>query len=58
MPAVSDAEMLRHLIETRETTQAQVSAASRIAESTISEIRAGKRGLNRKDIESFAPLCC
>jgi HTH-type transcriptional regulator / antitoxin HigA len=54
MPSVSDAEMLRHLIETRETTQAKVSAETGIAVSTISEILAGKRGLNRKHIEALA----
>ncbi len=54
MPPVSDADMLRHLIETRETTQAVVSAETGIAESTISEILAGKRALNRKHIEALA----
>jgi HTH-type transcriptional regulator/antitoxin HigA len=54
MPPVSDAEMLRYLIETRETTQAAVSEATGIAESTISEVLAGKRGLNRRHIESLA----
>lgn len=54
MPPVSDADMLRHLIETRETTQVKVSAETGIAVSTISEILAGKRRLNRKHIEALA----
>jgi HTH-type transcriptional regulator / antitoxin HigA len=51
MPAASDAEMLGHLIEARNTTQAQVAAETGIAESTISAIRAGKRRMSRKQIE-------
>ena len=54
MPPVSDAEMLRHLIEARETTQAKVSAATGVAESTISEILGGRRGLSRRHIEALA----
>jgi HTH-type transcriptional regulator/antitoxin HigA len=51
MPPVSDADMLRHLIETRETSQSRVAAETGIAESTISEILKGKRALNRRHIE-------
>ena len=54
IPPVSDAEMLRHLIDTRETSQSEVSFATNVAESTISEILKGKRKLTRKHIESFA----
>jgi len=54
MPSVSDAEMLRHLIESRAKSQAEVSSATGVAESTISELLVGKRKLNRKHIESFA----
>jgi HTH-type transcriptional regulator/antitoxin HigA len=54
LPPLSDADMLRHLIETRETTQAKVSHATGIAESTVSEILTGKRGLSRKHIEALA----
>jgi HTH-type transcriptional regulator/antitoxin HigA len=46
--------MLRHLIDARDTTQAAGSAATGIAESTVSEILAGRRGLNRKHIEALA----
>jgi HTH-type transcriptional regulator / antitoxin HigA len=51
---VSDADMLRHLIEARETTQAKVALDTGIAESTISEILAGKRELNRRHIGILA----
>ncbi len=54
IPPVSDAEMLRHLIDTRETSQSEVSSATNVAESTISEILKGKRKLTRKHIESSA----
>jgi HTH-type transcriptional regulator/antitoxin HigA len=54
LPPVSDAEMLRHLIEARKTTQARVAAEAGIAESTISAVLAGKRGLSRKHIEALA----
>ena len=46
--------MLRHLIEARKTTQARVAAEAGIAESTISAVLAGKRGLSRKHIEALA----
>lgn len=47
---VSDAEMLRHLIEAKGAAQADVSRATGIAESTISEVLAGKRALSRSHI--------
>lgn len=54
MPPVSDADMLRFLIESRQATLSKVAAESGIAVSTISEILAGKRTLNRRHIEAFA----
>ena len=45
-----DAEMLRLLIEAKGVTQAKLAKDTRIAESTISEVLAGKRKLNRKQI--------
>lgn len=54
VPPVCGAEMLRFLIESQETTQANVAAEAGIAESTISEILAGKRELNRKHIEALS----
>lgn len=54
IPPVSDADMLRHLIEARETTQARVAAETGISESTVSEVLAGKRKLNRRHIEALS----
>lgn len=54
MPAVGDRDLLRHLIEAREISQAVAAAATGIAESTISAVLAGKRGLNRTHIGLLA----
>lgn len=54
MPTVGDSDLLRHLIEAREVSQAVVAAATGMAESTISEVLAGKRGLNRTHIGLLA----
>lgn len=54
IPPATDAELLRYLIESREVTQAQVAAGTGIAESTISEVLAGKRALNRRHITELA----
>jgi HTH-type transcriptional regulator/antitoxin HigA len=51
---VGDAELLRFLIESRGTTQAAVSKEAGIAESTVSEVLAGKRRLNRSQIGKLA----
>jgi HTH-type transcriptional regulator/antitoxin HigA len=50
MAPVGDADMLRFLIEQRGVTQAELAKQSRIVESTISEVLAGKRKLNRTQI--------
>jgi HTH-type transcriptional regulator/antitoxin HigA len=54
MPPVSDAEMLRHLIEAKGVSQTQISDATGIADSTISEVLKGKRSLNRNHIGKLA----
>jgi len=54
MAPVSDADMLQHLIEARGVTQAEVAAAARIAESTISAVIRGKRKLARRHLEALA----
>jgi len=54
LPPVTGAEMLRFLIESQETSQTKLSSETGIAESTISEILAGKRELNRKHIEALS----
>jgi HTH-type transcriptional regulator / antitoxin HigA len=46
--------MLRYLIETHQKTQRGVAAGTGPADSTISEILAGKRELSVKQIESLA----
>ena len=46
--------MLRLLIEAKEVSQAKVAKDTRIAESTISEVLAGKRKLNRAQIGKLA----
>jgi HTH-type transcriptional regulator/antitoxin HigA len=47
---VSDAEMLRHLLEAKGVSQAEAARDAGIAESTISEVLAGKRPLTRAHI--------
>ena len=47
MRPVGDAELLRFLIEQKGVTQTAAAAGACIAESTISEVIAGKRKLNR-----------
>jgi HTH-type transcriptional regulator/antitoxin HigA len=54
MPPVSDAAMLRHLIEAKGVSQTEISAATGIADSTISEVLKGKRSLNRSHIGKLA----
>jgi HTH-type transcriptional regulator / antitoxin HigA len=44
---LSDAEMLGHLIEAKGGSQSDLSAATGMADSTISEVLKGKRRLNR-----------
>ncbi len=50
----SDAEMLRHLMEAKEVTQAQLSRDTTIPKSTISEILAGKKRFSRQMIRKLA----
>lgn len=54
MPAVSGADMLRHLMEARDETLSQVAAATDIALSTLSAILANKRKLNLSHIRALA----
>jgi HTH-type transcriptional regulator / antitoxin HigA len=54
LPAVSEADMLRHLIEARGITQLKLSTDTGIVESTISNILSGKRAMSRKHITAFA----
>lgn len=50
----SDADMLRHLLEAKGVTQTQLSQASGIAKSTISEVLAGKKPFSRLMIRKLA----
>jgi HTH-type transcriptional regulator/antitoxin HigA len=54
LPPVSEADMLRHLLESRDVSQSVVSAETGIAESTLSSILAGRRRLNRDHIAALA----
>ncbi len=54
MAPVSDAEMLRHLVEAKGVSQTEVAEATGIADSTISEVLKGKRALNRSHIGKLA----
>jgi HTH-type transcriptional regulator / antitoxin HigA len=58
MRPVGDAELLRFLIEHKNVTQAEAAAGAGIAESTISEVLAGKRKLNRRQIAKLARYFC
>src|SRR5262245_33227062 len=53
----SDGEMLRHLIEAKGVTQAQLSRDTTIPKSTISEILAGKKRFSRQLIRKLADYC-
>ena len=50
----SDADMLRHLMEARGVTQAQLHRETGIAKSTISEILAGRKAFTRQIIRKLA----
>jgi HTH-type transcriptional regulator/antitoxin HigA len=50
----SDADMLRHLMDAKNVTQAQLSRETGIAKSTISEVLAGKKEFSRQLIRKFA----
>jgi HTH-type transcriptional regulator/antitoxin HigA len=50
----SDADMLRHLLEAKGVTQAQLSQEAGIAKSSISEVLAGKKPFSRQMIRKLA----
>lgn len=50
----SDADMLRHLLEAKDISQAQLSQATGIAKSTISEVLSGKKPFSRRMIRKLA----
>ena len=52
--SASDADMLRHLMEAKGVTQAQLSRDTTVPKSTISEVLAGKKPFSRQLIRKFA----
>jgi HTH-type transcriptional regulator / antitoxin HigA len=54
MPDATESEMLEHLIEARGITQRAVAAGTRMKESLVSELRAGRRNFNRNHRERLA----
>jgi len=50
----SDADMLRHLLEAKDITQARLSKGTGISKSTVSEVLAGKRPFSRLIIRKLA----
>lgn len=52
--AASDADMLRHLIEAKEVTQAELHRQTGIPKSTISEVLAGKKPFSKSLIRTLA----
>jgi HTH-type transcriptional regulator/antitoxin HigA len=50
----SDADMLRHLLDAKAVTQAQLSRNTSIPKSTISEVLAGKKPFSRQMIRKLA----
>jgi len=53
---VSDADMVQFLLESNEMAQTELARESGIAESTISEILAGKRNLSRRHIAALSRI--
>ncbi len=53
---VPDADMVRFLLESNSMSQAELAQRSEIAESTISEVLAGKRKLSRRHIAALAKV--
>jgi HTH-type transcriptional regulator / antitoxin HigA len=54
IPPVPGVDMLRYLIETHQKTQRKVAGGSGLADSTISEILAGRRKLSVEQVEALA----
>lgn len=54
IPPASDADLLRHLMEAKAVTQAEVSRATRLPKSSISEVLAGKKPFSRQMIRKLA----
>jgi HTH-type transcriptional regulator/antitoxin HigA len=53
---LTDADMVRFLLESNDLTQTDLAERSKIAESTLSEILAGKRKLSRRHIAALSRI--
>jgi HTH-type transcriptional regulator/antitoxin HigA len=53
---VADADMVRFLLQSNDMSQAELAERSEIAESTISEVLAGKRKLSRRHIAALSKV--
>ena len=51
---LTEAEMVEHLLEAKGVTRAEVARRTRVAESTLAEVLAGKRRLTREQMEKLA----
>lgn len=54
IPPASDAEMLRHLLEMKGVTQADLSRETKLPKSSLSEILAGRKPFSRQMIRTLA----
>lgn len=54
IPAASDADLLRHLMEAQEISQADVSRQAGIARSTLSQILSGRRAISMSHVVPLA----
>jgi HTH-type transcriptional regulator / antitoxin HigA len=54
IPPASDAEMLRHLLEMKGKSQAELSRDTKLAKSSLSEILAGRKPFSRQMIRTLA----
>jgi HTH-type transcriptional regulator/antitoxin HigA len=54
IPPASDADMLRHLMDTKDVTQADLHRQTGIPKSTISEVLAGKKSFSKGMIRTLA----
>lgn len=54
IPTASDAEMLRHLMEMKGVTQAQLSRETKLPKSSLSEILAARKPFSRQMIRTLA----
>lgn len=54
LPAATDADILRHLMESNELTQTKLASECGIAKTVISELLSGNRKLNRQQIDALA----